>query len=128
MDYSWASKDIDIYADEEMADLEKMESLLHASRSREDGSQYCYDISVSANTRAPDVFADIITDFEKAFGMIRGDASVVEGMLEEEIGKAEPLVEDYITVYPPSTRVLREAFERPDRDFSERLQMLDAMV
>lgn len=127
VEYDIQSKDVDLYTTPQMADLESFESLPLASRSREDGSQYHYNVSASHNRAATNLFIDIITDLEGAFACDPVQAERVEEMLEEDIRQSEPIFEGNIDVYLPSLEALRESFDFPELDYDDRLSMIDEL-
>lgn len=128
LDYKTDTKDVDLYTNADFTGLEEFEKLPQASMTNENGSQYNYNVAASAtDVDAPDTFVDVITDFEQAFGWSSEDADEVERMLSGEIGASDPLMDNSITVYLPGLETLEETFERSERDYSERLDMIDEM-
>lgn len=125
--YSTDTKDVDIYTNQEMADLQDFESFPHTTRSRKDGSQLCYDTtSASTSVRPPEAFVDVITDYRNAFEWSEEEATEIETLLEEETSD-EPISNGIITVYLPSLDTLEKTFEYSNRDYTERIEMIDRL-
>lgn len=126
---SKGGNDVDIYTDHCLDDLDILDRLPQGSKWREDGSQYHYNLAApNANSRFDDTVVDVITDFESAFNWHPQEAEEVEELLSQEIGKTTPIVEGAVTVYLPRLEVLRETFEHSDRDYCERLDIIDSML
>lgn len=126
--YETDTKDIDLYANSEIADLETFRQFPHTERSREDGSQLCYDTtSASTTLEAPEAFVDVITDYGQAFGWDEDEADEVHRLLEEEAQGSDPIATGAVTVHLPSLDTLRKTFEYSGRDYSDRIDMIDDM-
>lgn len=126
--YETDTKDIDLYANSEIADLEAFKQFPHTEESRRDGSQLCYDTtSASTSLEAPEAFVDVITDYGKAFEWDEDEAGEVHRLLEEEAGGDDPIATGAITVHLPSLDTLRKTFEYSNLDYSDRIDMIDDM-
>lgn len=126
--YETDTKDIDLYANSEIADLETFESFPHTERSREDGSQLCYDTtSASTTLDAPEAFVDVITDYGKAFNWDPNDAEEVHRLLEQEAHGNDPIAQGAVTVHLPSLETLKKTFEHSGLDYSDRIEMIEDM-
>lgn len=126
--YETDTKDIDLYANSEIADIETFESFPHTERSREDGSQLCYDTtSASTSLEAPEAFVDVITDYGKAFNWDSEDAEEVHRLLEQEANVNDPIAQGAVTVHLPSLDTLKKTFEYSDLDYSNRIEMIEDM-
>ncbi|MFB6190656.1 MAG: hypothetical protein ABEJ91_03725 [Candidatus Nanohaloarchaea archaeon] len=122
--YKTRTKDVDMYP--VSGSLEGITDLPHATMSREDGSQYNYNVTAAAGS-VPDVFVDFIVDFEAAFDWDAGDARTVAGMLEEDMEESEPVSEGRFDVYLPSLETLKATFEFSNRDYSDRIEKIEEM-
>jgi len=126
--YETDTKDIDLYANSEIADLETFESFPHTERTREDGSQLCYDTtSASTSVEAPEAFVDVITDYRKAFNWRDDDAKEVHRLLEQETDRNEPIARGPVNVHLPSLETLKKTFEYSDLDYNARVEMIEKM-
>lgn len=112
-----------------MEDLKKIESLPQGSMSRENGAQFNYNLSAAAVTgEIEDAYVDIITDFKSAFEWEQDENEYVKGLLREEKETAETITDDVITVYLPSLETLKATFESSNRDYQDRIEMVDNML
>ncbi|MFB6175456.1 MAG: hypothetical protein ABEJ87_05830 [Candidatus Nanohalobium sp.] len=127
IEYDTDTKDIDIYTNQELSDLENMETFPHTEMSRENGSQYCYDTtSASTTANAPGAFVDVITDYNQAFGVEEDTATEVEELLEEQ-ASGEPIIDGAVTVYLPDLETLKRTYQFQDLDHEDRVAMIEDM-
>lgn len=124
--YATNTKDIDIYTNVDMADLETMEDFPHAQMSRENGSQYRYNTNNASTSTQIDAFVDIITDYQQAFEWDEQESNEVQRLLEEEISD-EPLIRGTTEIHLPSLDTLKKTFQYSGRDYTNRIEMIEDM-
>lgn len=125
--YETETRDVDLYTDSQMTNLESLEELLHIKKSQ-DGTQYCYDTTNASSTARPaEVPVDIITDFHSAFEWDSTEAEEVEKLLEEQTESSKPIQEGTATIYLPDLEALDRTFEYSERDYSDRRELIEKM-
>jgi hypothetical protein len=126
--YQTDTKDVDLWTFGEQDDLERLLRTPLAEMSGDEMSQINYDTtSASTASNAPEAFVDIITDYEQAFGWNPEDAREVEQELSEQT-TGQPIIEGQIDVHLPELETLRKTFEYSDRDYTDRIELIDSMM
>ncbi len=125
--YTTDSKDVDLYTNSQLADIETFEKIPNIVRGRPDKSQYFYNTSSSSTAiNPPETVIDIITDYENAFQWDKESSNEVEALLEQEI-QGKPIIDGAIKVHLPSLETLEKTFDYSNRDYEDRIQLINEL-
>jgi len=129
INYQTESKDIDLYTNHELADLELFKTLPPTKSARKDDSQYIYKTSsASTGIKTPKTSIDIITNYEKAFGWNEKEANEIETLLQQETQKDHAIIEGTIDVHLPELETLKKTFQHSERNYEDRIELIENML